>query len=294
MTGLAPLAFMAVASRCRPARVRADARLGARFLAGGQRDARDMLANHWYAADALAEQLGLDDRRARDAVPDLRALGRQGSAQRGQGEEILLASRIVHLADVSRSSTASVAPEARVAVAQRSNGYAVRPGPRRRRGRHDAGALFDGLDEVTTWDAVIAAEPGLARVLSDDELDSALEAIADFIDIKSPFTLGHSRGVADLAAGAAEGCGLPAPTSPHVRRAALVHDIGRLGVSNAVWDKPGELSAGETERVRLHPYLTDRMLAGLARRSPRWARPPRSTTSGSTARDIRAVCAARR
>ena len=46
-----------------------------------------------------------------------------------------------------------------------------------------------------------------------------------------------------------------------LRRAAFVHDIGRLGVSNAIWDKPGELTQSELERVRLHPYLTERMLS---------------------------------
>jgi DNA-binding CsgD family transcriptional regulator len=64
-----------------------------------------------------------------------------------------------------------------------------------------------------------------------------------------------------VAANAATVLGLGAAEESHVRRAGLLHDIGRLGVSNAVWDKPGELSAGERERVRLHAYLTDRMLA---------------------------------
>ena len=125
----------------------------------------------------------------------------------------------------------------------------------------EAATLFTGLDGVTSWEAVIAAEPGLARLLTENELDSALEAIADFIDVKSPFTLGHSRGVADLAACAADELQLGSDAAVHVRRSALVHDIGRLGVSNAVWDKAGELNAGEAERVRLHPYLTERMLA---------------------------------
>ena len=61
--------------------------------------------------------------------------------------------------------------------------------------------------------------------------------------------------------------GLGSATATHVRRAGLLHDLGRLGVSNAVWDKTAELSAAELERVRLHPYLTQRMLAsspGLA------------------------------
>ncbi|MGZ4432626.1 MAG: HD-GYP domain-containing protein [Trebonia sp.] len=85
--------------------------------------------------------------------------------------------------------------------------------------------------------------------------------------MKSPFTLGHSRGVAELAARAATAMGLGSATAAYVRRAGLLHDIGRLGVSNAVWDKTAELSAPELERVRLHPYLTQRMFAsspGLA------------------------------
>ena len=49
-----------------------------------------------------------------------------------------------------------------------------------------------------------------------------------------------------------------------LRRAALIHDLGRLGVSNAIWDKPGALTEADSERVRLHPYLTDRMLARVS------------------------------
>ena len=49
-----------------------------------------------------------------------------------------------------------------------------------------------------------------------------------------------------------------------LRRAALIHDLGRLGVSNTIWDKPGPITEAESERVRLHPYLTDRMLARLS------------------------------
>src|SRR4029077_10232271 len=85
-------------------------------------------------------------------------------------------------------------------------------------------------------------------------------AIADFVDLKSPYTLGHARAVAELAAATASGLGLPEEETRMLRRAGLVHDLGRLGVSNAIWDKPGPLGAGEWERVRLHPYLTERML----------------------------------
>src|SRR5204863_3096051 len=82
-----------------------------------------------------------------------------------------------------------------------------------------------------------------------------------FIDLKSPYTLGHTRAVARLATAVATSLSWPARDVTHVRRAELLHDLGRLGVSNAIWDKPGPLSPAEMERVRLHPYLTERMLA---------------------------------
>jgi HD-GYP domain-containing protein (c-di-GMP phosphodiesterase class II) len=85
--------------------------------------------------------------------------------------------------------------------------------------------LFEDLDLATSWGAVIGAEPGLTPPLPEDALDNALEAIADFVDIKSPFTLGHSRGVAELAARAATAMGLGSTTATHVRRAGLLHDL---------------------------------------------------------------------
>jgi HD-GYP domain-containing protein (c-di-GMP phosphodiesterase class II) len=109
---------------------------------------------------------------------------------------------------------------------------------------------------------VLAAEPALERRLTGTDLDDAIEAVGAFSDLKSPFTLGHSRSVAELAAGAATSVGLSPARAVDVRRAALLHDIGRLGVPNSIWDKPGPLTRAETERVRLHPYLTERMLAG--------------------------------
>ena len=120
--------------------------------------------------------------------------------------------------------------------------------------------ILSDLDSIVTWDAVIEAEPALAVVLSAGGFDDALLAIANFVDLKSPYTLGHARAVSELAAEAGRMLGLPERTIVTLRRAGLVHDLGRLGISNSIWDKPGPLGAGEWERVRLHPYLTERML----------------------------------
>ena len=127
--------------------------------------------------------------------------------------------------------------------------------------RHARGA-DGGLDAASSWEEVLAAEPTLHRTLTEPELDQTLRAMGDFADLKSPFTLGHSASVADLAAQAAAALGLGAEDRTAVQRAGWIHDLGRLGVPNSIWDKPGPLTRPEIERVRLHPYLTERMLAG--------------------------------
>jgi len=88
------------------------------------------------------------------------------------------------------------------------------------------------------------------------------------VDLKSPFTLGHSVAVAELAEEAGKRLGLPPDKTEMLRRTGLVHGYGRLGVSNSIWDKIGPLSVGEWERVRMSPYLTERMLRQSAALAP--------------------------
>ncbi len=184
-----------------------------------------------------------------------------------QGGRIPLAARIVCLADV-------------VEVHNHGGGIAAaREVCRERAGREfdpelagafreHAAELLEGLDEANSWSEVIEAEPGLDRAVSGEALDAALEAMGDLIDMKSPQFAGHSRGVANLVAEAARSSAMPPADQSALRRAGFVHDLGRLGVSNAIWDKPSSLTAAERERVRLHPYLTDRMLAGIPALQP--------------------------
>jgi len=106
----------------------------------------------------------------------------------------------------------------------------------------------------------MAAEPGPQPEVTEDRLDACLSAIADFADLKSMWTTGHSRGVADLAERAASLAGLPVPDVVTLRRAALVHDIGRVAVPVGVWGKPGPLTRDEHEQVRLHAYHSERVL----------------------------------
>jgi HD-GYP domain-containing protein (c-di-GMP phosphodiesterase class II) len=134
-----------------------------------------------------------------------------------------------------------------------------------------AGAFLDQgaawlreLDSLSAWESALEAEPEPHMHIGETKLDAVLGTFADFVDIKSPFTLGHSTGVADLASNAAQHAGLRSDEVRELCRAALVHDLGKAGVPNGIWDKPGLLSVSERERVRMHPYLTERILAPSA------------------------------
>jgi HD-GYP domain-containing protein (c-di-GMP phosphodiesterase class II) len=97
-------------------------------------------------------------------------------------------------------------------------------------------------------------------MMDGDRIDAALGAVADFADMKSPFFRGHSPGVAALVAAAAAAAGQSQADATMLRRAGLVHDVGRVGIPCGIWDRPGPLTAEQWERVRLHTYFSERVL----------------------------------
>ena len=121
--------------------------------------------------------------------------------------------------------------------------------------------LLGWLADADVWIEVMAAEPAPVRHVPAAHLDAVAAAFADMVDLKTPFTLGHSSGVAALATAAAERVGLSSAEVARVRQAAFLHDLGRVGVPNSVWEKPGVLTTGQWEQVRLHAYHGERILA---------------------------------
>ena len=236
------------------------AKLAATFLGEGRRVVQDINTNHWRTADVFVERLGLGDAVRRSVSQTFERWDGKGDPNGIRGEELLLPTRLVNLADV-------------VEVFHRAGGLGAALGVARDRSGSQfdpaivevfceaAPGIFEELGEVTTWEALSAADPALDAELSQGDLDRVLEAVADFVDLKSPYTLGHSRAVADLSREAAVRFRLPSAEVRAVWRAGLLHDLGRLGVSNGVWDKADPLTQAEHERVRMHPYLTERMLA---------------------------------
>jgi HD-GYP domain-containing protein (c-di-GMP phosphodiesterase class II) len=230
------------------------------FLATAGRPFAQAMAAHCQAAGELADRLGCD---ATVREPLLQAFERfdgKGGPRRIAGAQLLPTIRIVQLADIVEVFHRVGGVQAAVEVARARRGTQFDPELVDLFCKH-APDLLTSLGGAACWDAVIHGEPGLARVLVGAELDTALEAIADYTDLKSPFTLGHSRGVAELAADAARRLGLPPSEAVRVRRAALVHDLGKLGIPSILWDSPHELTDVERERVRTHPYLAERTLS---------------------------------
>jgi HD-GYP domain-containing protein (c-di-GMP phosphodiesterase class II) len=177
-----------------------------------------------------------------------------------RGDAIPLPMRLLHVArDISLFLSAAGADEARTVVEQRT-GAAYEPRLAELAVRN-FGDLLSDLDETRMWDQALEIEPFPQVRIAGERVDAAFTAIATLTGLKSPWLREHSTSVAELAEAAAWRLGLPAASVTLVRRAALAHDLGRVGVSNAIWEKPGPLGFGEWERVRLHPHFTERAFA---------------------------------
>ena len=234
-------------------------RIGLNFALAGHKEVERMAESHSAMARSLAAEVGLPAE-VQDAVAaSYEQWDGRGWPGELKGEAVPIAARVSQLAEFVEAAHRSGGVEAAVALARRLGGSQFDPGIAARFAEA-ASEILDGLGAASAWDAVIAAEPALGGPLRGDEFDRALGAVADFVDLKSPFTLGHARGVAQLVDRAGAKLGLDGEALTTLRRAGLAHGLGRLGVSNAIWDKPGPLGAGERERVRLQPYLTERIL----------------------------------
>ncbi len=238
------------------------------FIGAGRHAAESMLDNHWRAADELMDRVGLS-RLVRSTVEQTyeRWDGR-GVPKGARGKDILLTSQLVNLADVAEVFHRAGGVEAAVSMARSRAGTQFSPALVETFA-DAAESLFAELDGVEVWQAcACGTAPATRYRLTDAQVEAALEAVADFVDVKSPYTIGHSRGVAALAERAAPHYGLGPDDTTLLRRAALVHDLGRLGVPNTVWDKPGPLSPAELERARMHAYLSERMLSASSALAP--------------------------
>jgi HD-GYP domain-containing protein (c-di-GMP phosphodiesterase class II) len=234
-------------------------RVGLEFALSGFRELDGMIEQHAALARSLAAELGLPGPVQQAVGASYEQWDGRGWPGELRGDAVPVASRLAQLAEYAEVAHRIGGISGAVTLARGRSGTQFDPSL-----VHllcgNAEDILGGLDTAQTWDAVIGAEPALGVLLEGEQLDAALLGVANFVDLKSPCTLGHARAVAGYAGAAGRQLGWPDRDVQTVRRAGLVHGLGRLGVSNSIWDKPGPLGAGEWERVRLYPYLTERML----------------------------------
>jgi HD-GYP domain-containing protein (c-di-GMP phosphodiesterase class II) len=176
------------------------------------------------------------------------------------GDAIPRPMRVLHVArDISLFLSAAGADETRSVIEQRA-GAAYDP-TLAELALRNFGDLLSGLDDSQMWSQAMDAEPGSPRWLHGDAIDAAFGAFAAITSLKSPWFREHSTRVSELSEAAGWRMGLDGEAVADMRRAALAHDLGRVGVSNAIWEKPAALGFGEWERVRLHPHFTERAFA---------------------------------
>ena len=228
--------------------------------AEGQRFGHRFDTGSCEVASATARRVGLGpgvERALREAVEWWNG---QGPPDGLQGEEIALPGRIARAAADAARFDALGGTEAVVAALRARSG----------------GVLDPSIVEILTADAddllaesragdprqrLLEVEPEPVREVEATELDRVAVAFGDLADLKTPWTHGHSDGVAKLARAAAKSLRLDAQSASRLELSALLGDLGRIAVSNVIWEKPGPLTAAEWEQARMHSYHSERILA---------------------------------
>lgn len=208
----------------------------------------------------MAERLGMDEAVRAGLYDIFERWDGKGVPRKVKGDAIALGSRYAQVATSAIAFDRIGGIDLAGEVVSRRAGKMLDPGiasaflERKRE-------LLEWIAEIDPLPATVDAEPAPVRRVSERGLDESARAFADMIDLKTPFTHGHSSAVSELAERAGRKMGMPEEDALALRRAALLHDLGRVGVSDGVWEKPGPLSEGEWEQVRLHAYHAERILS---------------------------------
>jgi len=184
----------------------------------------------------------------------------KGEPRGARGEEIPLAVRILHVARDAAFQRMLGGDDQAIRLVRARAGGAFDPDIAKC--LVDEASVILGVDtDESAWDAVLNSEPASQLTLAGESIDVALEATSNFADLISRYLVGHSAGVARLATAAAQGSRFDAADVVRIRRAALIHDIGRVAVPVRIWNKAGPLTPDDWEGVRLHAYHSERVLA---------------------------------
>jgi HD-GYP domain-containing protein (c-di-GMP phosphodiesterase class II) len=231
-----------------------------RMMAQGHQGANEMFRSHCEVAVMVARRLGLGTAVQQALDHAFERWDGQGEPRQLSQEAVALPARLAQVAFEALMFYRLGGTEAACATVARLSGGALDPhiantfleyGP----------ALLEELATLDTCQAVVDIEPQPHVRLSTAGFDEAARAFADVADLKVPYCRGHSQEVAGLCRAAASQLGLAETDVTTLYRAALLHDIGRVGIANGIWEKPGPLTRSEWEQVRLHPYHSERILS---------------------------------
>jgi HD-GYP domain-containing protein (c-di-GMP phosphodiesterase class II) len=221
-----------------------------------------ILAGHCEVAQRIAERIGLSPEIRKNLGQLYERWDGHGLPHGLAGDAVTLPVRMVTLAQDAIALTEAHGLETMAAMIAKRRGGAYEPELADLFLAH-AGRLLAGLDGPVDRETILALEPLPHAVFDEDACEEAYLAIADMIDMRMPFTFGHSRAVASLADAAGKRLGLPASDIRAVRWAAYTHDIGELAIPVSTWMRAGALTQRETDSARLHPYHGERALAAL-------------------------------
>ena len=257
--------------------VAADAALPTRmakllaFLLEAKPTMKEVATAHCEVAEMLARRLGFPESVQRTLRYYQEQWDGKGLAYGLKGDEVPVTSRIVHMAEVLTEVASSFGgPSAAVAVATERLGTVFEP---------EMVSTFLELSEKQDFWKILDQEsvqqtvleikpPSRFDTVSESQVEGVCEVMADFTDISSPHTWNHSRTVADIAVGVAKEVGMGRDEVTKLRRAALVHDLGKVAIPSMVLQKQEGLTAPEWESFRLHPYYTERILSRVQSLSP--------------------------
>jgi HD-GYP domain-containing protein (c-di-GMP phosphodiesterase class II)/DNA-binding CsgD family transcriptional regulator len=214
---------------------------------------------HCEVAVQLAARFGFDEAFQQALLGVFERWDGTGAPDRAKGDALPLSLRIAHVASEANVGHRLGGVEGAISLVKKRAGRGLDPGLVERF-TDVAAQTCSGLEAPSPWEAAMGAEPGPQRMAGDDQVDEALLAMANLADLKCRFTSGHSTGVSALCAGAARQLGLGEQFERTLRLAGLVHDVGRVAVTAAIWEKSEPLTDTERERIRLHTYAGERVL----------------------------------
>jgi HD-GYP domain-containing protein (c-di-GMP phosphodiesterase class II) len=236
-------------------------------ISKGQEFDKELARSNCEVAVHMTRRLGLGAGVQRGLNDIYERWDGKGDPRRLAGDDIAVPARFAQVASQAVLFDRLGGPDLASEVIRRRAGTALDPSIADTFLRHGRRLLAE-IASADASVAVIEAEPEPRRRIAEPRLDEVARAFADLVDLKSPFTHGHSAAVSTLAEAAAANLGFTEDEVVCIRRAGLLHDLGRAGVSNGIWDKPGPLTTSELEQVRLHPYYSERILSRSSALAP--------------------------